>query len=218
MLWCMTVAEHMRIPLYSVTAGELGTQIYHVEESLGNVLELATRWNAVLLLDEADVFLAQRANNEIERNKLVSGKARTKRLPHVTVLTGGFTVFLRTLEYYKGILLITTNRESSIDSAFTSRFDLNLRYPSLSTDTQKEIWKRLVTKSSAKAASFKDEDWACFTTSQMNGREIKNAVKLACLLATRRKEDLAPSHIEEVIQALYGDLWNGYLSRVGDGN
>lgn len=65
----------MRRPLYTVTAGELGSQVDKVENSLGNVLELAARWNAVLLLDEADVFLEQRSNHEIERNKLVSSKS-----------------------------------------------------------------------------------------------------------------------------------------------
>ena len=41
----------------------------------------------------------------------------------------------------------------------------------------------------------------------MNGREIKNAVKLARLLAVRRKQDLAPGHIDEVLHALNGDMW-----------
>jgi hypothetical protein len=41
----------------------------------------------------------------------------------------------------------------------------------------------------------------------MNGREIKNAVKLAHLLANRRREALMPSHIKEVLQLLHEDFW-----------
>jgi hypothetical protein len=65
----------MHVPLYSVTAGELGSGIDQVERALEQVLEYAARWNAILLLDEADVFLEQRSNHEVERNKLVSSKS-----------------------------------------------------------------------------------------------------------------------------------------------
>jgi len=63
-------------PLYTVTAGEIGSETQKVEKGLNKVLELASRWNAVLLLDEADVFLEQRSNHEIERNKLVSSRSK----------------------------------------------------------------------------------------------------------------------------------------------
>ena len=46
----------------------------------------------------------------------------------------------------------------------------------------------------------------------MNGREIKNAVKLAHLLATRRNEPLAACHIQEVLEVLHEDVWQGYKS------
>jgi hypothetical protein len=45
-----------------------------VERKLSAALELATKWNAVLLIDEADVFMAKRSLNNLKRNELVSGK------------------------------------------------------------------------------------------------------------------------------------------------
>ena len=36
------------------------------------VLELATSWEAVLLIDEADIFLTKRDPNDLERNALVA--------------------------------------------------------------------------------------------------------------------------------------------------
>ena len=66
------VAENMRAPLYMRSAGDLGLDSHNVESSLSNVLEMSTKWNAVLLLDEADVFLEQRSAHDLERNKLVS--------------------------------------------------------------------------------------------------------------------------------------------------
>lgn len=64
----------MKKPLYSMTAGELGHTANEVEENLRKVLEISTKWGAVLLLDECDVFLEQRTISDLERNKLVSGE------------------------------------------------------------------------------------------------------------------------------------------------
>jgi hypothetical protein len=65
----------MRIPLYSMSAGDLGLDPRSLEIELSKILEMVTKWNAILLLDEADVFLEQRSPNELERNKLVSSKS-----------------------------------------------------------------------------------------------------------------------------------------------
>jgi hypothetical protein len=66
------VAEDMRAPLYTMSAGELGLTAPEVESKLANIFDLVTKWSAVLLLDEADVFLEQRNTHDLERNKLVS--------------------------------------------------------------------------------------------------------------------------------------------------
>lgn len=83
------ISEETQRPLYMVSAGELGTQPKEVDERLTLVLELARKWNAILLLDEADVFLHKRNDIDVNRNALVS-------------------IFLRQLEYFKGILILTT--------------------------------------------------------------------------------------------------------------
>lgn len=77
-----SVAEQMKVPLYVMAAGDLGLDPSRVENKLGHVMSICSRWGAILLLDEADVFLEQRDLHELERNKLVS-------------------IFLRVLEYCK---------------------------------------------------------------------------------------------------------------------
>ncbi len=63
----------MHQSLYSMSAGELGETATEVEDSLELVLELAKKWNAILLLDECDMFLEARTTTDIRRNRLVSG-------------------------------------------------------------------------------------------------------------------------------------------------
>ncbi|KAK5134730.1 hypothetical protein LTR04_004664, partial [Oleoguttula sp. CCFEE 6159] len=120
-----SVAEEMKVPLYMMSAGDLGLDPRNVESKLQGILEMCTRWNAILLLDEADVFLEQRSLHELERNKLVS-------------------VFLRILEYYEGIMFLTTNRVDKFDAAFQSRIHISLDYPELSSDSRRMVWKNFL--------------------------------------------------------------------------
>jgi SpoVK/Ycf46/Vps4 family AAA+-type ATPase len=96
------IAETARMPLYSVSSGALGSDVETISTRLTHILDLATHWRAVLLVDEADVFLTKRTIADLERNAIVS-------------------VFLREIEYYPGILILTTNRAESIDAAFRSK-------------------------------------------------------------------------------------------------
>lgn len=68
------VAEHLRRPLYKVGAGDLGISASSVERCLDVALKLCSHWQAVLLIDEADVFMEARTANNLQRNELVSGR------------------------------------------------------------------------------------------------------------------------------------------------
>ena len=115
----------MKVPLYMMSAGDLGLEPRQVETKLQGILDMCTRWNAILLLDEADVFLEERSLHELERNKLVS-------------------IFLRVLEYYEGIMFLTTNRVQTFDAAFQSRIHISLKYPELDTASRKSVWQNFI--------------------------------------------------------------------------
>ena len=69
------VATQLGRPLFPITCGDLGTDAEAVEDRLEEYFHLAQRWGCVLLLDEADVFLAKRTTGDLRRNALVSGKS-----------------------------------------------------------------------------------------------------------------------------------------------
>jgi len=71
------IADLYERPLYSVTSGDLGTDPEAIEQKLHRIFDYAVAWNAVLLLDEADVFLAERNLENLTRNALVSGTLYT---------------------------------------------------------------------------------------------------------------------------------------------
>jgi hypothetical protein len=76
-----SIVEHFRKPLLRVDLGRFGTNAVAVEAGLSKVFKYAERWQAVCLLDEADVFLEQRRNNNLARNNIVSGQAYYSPLP-----------------------------------------------------------------------------------------------------------------------------------------
>ena len=71
------VAAQLKRPLLSITCGDLSTNVKQAEETLQEYCSLAYRWRCVLLLDEADVFLAKREKGDITRNALVSGEPQS---------------------------------------------------------------------------------------------------------------------------------------------
>lgn len=81
------VAEHTQRALINITSGELGITVDEINEKLGAYLRYATTWKAIVLIDEADVFIGTRsAGASLEHNGLVAGllpKAhpRSRRLP-----------------------------------------------------------------------------------------------------------------------------------------
>ncbi|KAL1800365.1 hypothetical protein ACET3X_000707 [Alternaria dauci] len=175
-----SVAEHMRAPLFMMSAGDLGIDPDEVETKLTNILEMISKWNAVLLLDECDVFLEARSTHDLERNKLVS-------------------IFLRVLEYYEGLLFLTTNRVDNIDAAFQSRIHISLAYPNLTSASRKSIWQNFLKSLGGGLDGWKDGDLEDLASVELNGRQIKNVLKSASLLAARKKDSLNKKYVDMVL-------------------
>lgn len=53
------MAQRLEAPLYVVSAATIGTKAKPAEQFLVEMFHLAHYWRAVLLIDEADVFLEQ---------------------------------------------------------------------------------------------------------------------------------------------------------------
>ncbi|MCJ1391233.1 hypothetical protein MMC18_004095 [Xylographa bjoerkii] len=163
-------------PLFQITCGDLGLTPREVEKTLKEIFQFAQLWNCVLLLDECDIFLAQRSKNEIKRNSLVS-------------------VFLRVLEFYTGVLFLTTNRVGVLDDAIKSRITWIAYYPPLDQHQTKKIWKlniklleernKRLQVDKAGILKFAKEHFASSfaRNSTWNGRQIQNAFKVATALA-----------------------------------
>jgi hypothetical protein len=153
----------------------------------------------VLLLDEADVFLEERSINDLQRNSLVS-------------------IFLRSLEFYEGIIFLTSNRVGTFDEAFQSRIRVALRYEPLSVQSRRMIWSNFFNMLldddqdvgvNIPSLERRLDDLAKY---KINGRQIRNVLLTARQLALHRQENLEWSHLQQVLKL--SDSFNKYLNEV----
>jgi hypothetical protein len=114
-------SEIVRRPLYRVHSGQLGLNVAAMETSLKEALLRAQRWGAVMLIDEADVYIKRR-RDDMTMNAVVG-------------------VFLRVLEYFNGLLFLTTNRIDDIDEAIVSRCIALIRFHAPDAEARSRIWK-----------------------------------------------------------------------------
>lgn len=150
-------SEIIQRPLYRVHSGQLGLNVAEMEKALKDTLTRAQRWGAVMLIDEADVYIKRRDDN-IAANAVVG-------------------VFLRVLEYFNGLLFLTTNRVDDIDEAIISRCIAMIKYHPPNAEDRRMIWQ-VMTQQFALGldASLIEELVMLFP--QATGRDIKGLTKL----------------------------------------
>jgi hypothetical protein len=158
-------AEVMGKPLYSVQASQLGTSPDDLEDQLLKTFARAARWGAILLLDEADVYVAARGH-DLQQNAIVG-------------------VFLRVLEYYKGVLFLTTNRADLVDDAIASRCIARIDYKEPVPEAQRRIWG-ILSQNAGIAIDSEVIDEVVKRYPKLTGRDVKNLLKLATLVAESR--------------------------------
>jgi len=173
-----SIAELLHRPLYSVSVGELGTDTVELEKRLREILEVSSSWNAVILLDEADIFLEKRSEEDITRNAMVG-------------------IFLRLLEYHQGVLFLTTNRVKCFDRAFHSRISVAIKYENLSEKSRKEVWENILGAAGVKEGVMDTEGLSKY---DLNGRQIRTMTRLALSLAKSEGVEVNKSHLERTIR------------------
>lgn len=92
------------------------------------------------------------------------------------------------MEYFKGLLFLTTNRVDQIDDAFISRVHIAIEYEALNTVTREKIWngffKKLKRERGGKIiVPAGAQQYVIKRGTDLNGREIRNALQTTITLA-----------------------------------
>lgn len=111
---------------------------------------------------------------------------------------------LRHVEYYRGILFLTTNRIKTFDEAFLSRIHVALHFQELSKEARMQVWRAFLQKVEVEigGAQLTNEQLDKLGERSINGRQIKNATRTANSLAVSRKEALGYAHLVETLDVM----------------
>lgn len=162
-------SEMIHRPLYSIHSGSLGTTPDTVNKRLTEIFKRSQRWNCVLLLDEADVFVMQRGS-DIQLNAIVAE-------------------FLRAMEYFDGLLFMTTNRPDDIDDAILSRCAAIIDFYRPDRHNAARLWKVMARNF---AVELSEDLIAKLVEAfpEASGRDIKMLFRLALRVALAKRVTL----------------------------
>ncbi|ESZ91049.1 aaa family ATPase [Sclerotinia borealis F-4128] len=195
-IFAESLAKASSKALFKVGMSDIGLDnLGTAERRLKEIFELATTWNVVLLMreklqkylkiglmiyirDEADFLLDARGDmNEgtLVKNALVS-------------------MLLREVEYFKGILIMTTNRVTAFDPAILSRIHHAVNFTQFTAAQKNEIWQLWLTeleKHGLCSDSHAIKQWVNKKKPKnlgqpLNGREIRNIFICAQTFAFER--------------------------------
>jgi hypothetical protein len=159
-------SEIIQRPLYRVHSGQLGLNVAAMETALKDVLTRAQRWGAIMLIDEADVYIKRRDDN-MAMNAVVG-------------------VFLRVLEYFNGLLFLTTNRVDDIDEAIVSRCIALIQFNPPDAEARRKIWAVMTEQFELEVdAKLIDELVERFPAA--TGRDIKGLAKLVAKYCAQKR-------------------------------
>ena len=153
-------SEATERPLLSVQAAQLGVSPDNIEKNLLNVLQRGSRWNAVVLIDEADVYINERGTN-MQQNAIVAA-------------------FLRILENHTATIFLTTNHMENVDDAVASRCIARIDYEKPDLENQRNIWNVLNILNNVGLTEL-DIDRITEIHNDLSGRDIKQIIKLASM-------------------------------------
>ncbi|KAI0021214.1 P-loop containing nucleoside triphosphate hydrolase protein [Xylariomycetidae sp. FL0641] len=176
---------HKALISSSMASLETERSAYVFEYNLRRLLQYATMWKAIVLLDEADVFLEAREEKtgNAQRNALVA-------------------VFLKELEYFSGIIFLTTNRVDTFDWAMKSRIHLAMDFRAPGTTVRRHMWTQAIDSIPAEEIGIQDMASAVemLADSSLNGREISNTLNTARTIAAFEGKKLQLEHLQKVLK------------------
>lgn len=178
-------SEYLHRPLYRVHCSQLGITPAELESNLHVVMSRALRWNAILLIDEADVYIRQRGN-DIVQNAIVG-------------------VILRTIEYFQGVLFLTCNRGELVDEAVASKVTAWLRYELPDAAQLESIWTILAAEHGM-VLSAADVRTLCHGSKDLagiSGRTVKNILNLASMYAGHQNKPMTVEDMVEMARFVY---------------
>lgn len=122
------IANQLALDLYRIDLSQVVSKyIGESEKNLNRVFDAADECGAVLLFDEADALFGRRSEVKDSHDRYANIEV---------------SFLLQRMEAYRGVAILTTNRKSALDPAFTRRIRFIVDFPFPDIAQRVAIWRR----------------------------------------------------------------------------
>jgi len=173
------VAGELLLDLYRVDlSGVVSKYIGETEKNLARVFDAADAGGAVLLFDEADALF---------------GKRTEVRDSHDRYANIEVSYLLQRMETYRGLAILTSNMQSSLDPAFLRRLRFVVAFPFPDETQRVELWRR----SFPAATPTEGLDHEVLARLQVSGGAIANMALASAFLAASEDAPVRMTHVHQ---------------------
>lgn len=176
------VASTLGLELYRIDLSQIADKyVGETEKRLKDVFDQVQKSQMILLFDEADALFGRRTDAGDAMEKYANTQV---------------SYLLQRIEEYTGIVLMTTNLVSNIDSAFLRRFRYHIQFHMPGKTLRQELWEYMLDDSVPK----ENIDFLYLASQfELSGAQIKNIALNACYQAAAKGEKLQMKHLVESI-------------------
>lgn len=179
------LATKLSLPLYRVDlAAVVSKYIGETEKNLSALLARAEHSEIVLLFDEADSLFGKRTDIKDSNDRFANSQTN---------------YLLQRIEFYRGIVLLTSNSRDRFDSAFTRRLDKIVDFPLPNPQERRALWQTHL--GSQHQLDIKHVNQLA-VASDLAGGHIRNAVLTAAVEANAAER---PITFADVVVGLAGE-------------
>ncbi|MEO6772876.1 MAG: ATP-binding protein [Kofleriaceae bacterium] len=150
------------------------------------MFDAAEAGHAILLFDEADALFGKRTDVKSSNDRYANQEVN---------------FLLQRLETYAGIVVLTTNHETSIDEAFRRRLAARIQFAMPEVDERLMLWRAMIPKTAPTQGRLGIEQLA--EHYEMSGGYIRNAVLRAAFLAAAERTPITAGHLSSAARLEY---------------
>ncbi len=179
------LATQLGLPLYRVDlAAVVSKYIGETEKNLAALLARAEHSEIVLLFDEADSLFGKRTDVKDSNDRFANSQTN---------------YLLQRIEFYRGIVFLTSNSRDRFDSAFTRRLDKIIEFPLPGPKERRALWQSHL---GGKHTLGLREINRLAAASDLAGGHIRNAVLTAAVEANTAER---PISFQDILVGLAGE-------------
>ena len=171
------IAHELQLDLYRIDLSQVVSKyIGETEKNLRRIFDAADAGGAILLFDEADALFGKRSEVKDSHDR------------HANVEV---SYLLQRMDAYRGLAILTTNLQASIDPAFLRRIRFRIPFPFPDQGQRTEIWKRMFSPK----VPLDGVDFDQLAQLNVAGGNIRTIALNAAFLAAAARSPLQMGHL-----------------------